>query len=130
MLDQPPVSLDAPLSRDPDAATIGDRLQDDGPTPEDRLLERGRRRLVIRGLRVLSDRERAVLGLRFADWPLRDVGAAMDLCRETVRQIESRAVETMRAAVLERESRSPLAAQEAPGCAAAETQADGGRREP
>ena len=74
---------------------------------------------------MLTDRERAVLGLRFADWPLRDVGDAMDLCRETVRPIESRAVETMRAAVLERASGVPSAAQEAAGCAAAETQADG-----
>ena len=125
MLDQPPVSLDAPLADDPDAATIGDRLQDQGPTPEDRLLERDRRELVIKGLRVLTDRERAVLGLRFADWPLRDIGAAMDLPRDKVRQIESCAVETMRAAVLEQASEVRSAAQEASGGDSLETQATG-----
>src|SRR4051812_12711615 len=90
-------SLDRRLGDAGDDATFGELLADDGPGP-DELADISFRRAALRAaLEELSDRERAVVGLRYglsgADpAPLREIGRRLGLTPERVRQIESAAL--------------------------------------
>src|SRR4051794_21266368 len=90
-------SLDRRLGDGGDDATFGELLGDDGPGPDD-LADISFRRAALRAaLQELSDRERAVVGLRYglsgADpAPLREIGRRLGLTPERVRQIESAAL--------------------------------------
>jgi len=97
----PGVSLQAPLVGGEDL-TLEDRLADDAaPDPID-LLDAPRRRDGLgRELAGLPDRERRVLEWRFglagdAPLTLAEIGRRMGLSRERVRQLERRALDTLR----------------------------------
>ncbi len=100
-LANPGVSLQAPLAGSEDL-TLEDRLADDeGADPIDALDAPRRRDGLGRELAGLPDRERRVLEWRFglagdAPLTLAEIGRRMGLSRERVRQLERRALETLR----------------------------------
>ncbi|HEY3412636.1 MAG TPA: sigma-70 family RNA polymerase sigma factor [Armatimonadota bacterium] len=97
-----PMSLETPLGED-DEAHLGDFLVDsDASSPMD-ILYRGARRDQLEMLLedVLSERERQVLGLRYGltdgvSHTLEEVGLAVGVTRERIRQIEARAMKKLR----------------------------------
>ena len=95
------VSLDQPVSKDGNAH-LGDFVQDERtPDPFAVAAERDRSEEVAKALSMLDDREGKVLMMRFGiggDIPhtLSDVGAALGITRERVRQIETRALNRLR----------------------------------
>ena len=71
-------------------------------TPEDRALEGDLTNEVERALAPLSDREKEVLRLRYGlgadrEYTLEEIGKRLQVTRERVRQIESRALQKLRA---------------------------------
>ncbi|MGD2177802.1 MAG: sigma-70 family RNA polymerase sigma factor [Anaerolineae bacterium] len=96
-----PMSLEMPVGFDEDGV-LGEFIEDDstqGPADAayDQLLKERVRSL----LEVLSERERAVLEMRFGlkdgrTHTLEEVGQAFDVTRERVRQIESKALRKLR----------------------------------
>jgi RNA polymerase primary sigma factor len=85
-------SLEQPVG-DSDDATFGDFVAGDGPLPEEEVEVSLRHEALREGLAALTDRERRVLELRYGldgDEPrtLEDIGRALGLTRERVRQIE------------------------------------------
>ncbi len=99
---QPDQSLDAaPVSGV--GASLLDRLADDGPTPEDRVVaaseSRWHRDRLATGLSKLPPRERFIIGRRFFAEPKPSraaLGAELGLSKERVRQLEARALERLR----------------------------------
>lgn len=92
------LSLDAPMDDD-GGTTWGERVEDDGADPEQNVLdaqEDSVRQNALEGaLALLSERERAILDRRHrVEEPqtLRQVGAAMGMSRERVRQLEAQAL--------------------------------------
>jgi RNA polymerase primary sigma factor len=98
---QEPVSLDAPLRGDEDHC-IADLVADrEGPLPEDAASFSDLKRQVEQVLETLSERERAILRLRFGlghrgPRTLQEVGDAFGLTREGIRQIEVKAMRKLR----------------------------------
>jgi len=94
------VSLDTRVGRDMDTE-LGDLLEDGMPTPEQRLTREKLHDDLDGLLNELSGREARVIRLRFGlddDTPqtLAEIGKSLDLSRERVRQIESRALHKLR----------------------------------
>ena len=95
------ISLDRPVGDDGDAE-LGDFIEDDQALDPFVVVSEGsRREELIRALDMLTERERQVVVLRYGlegDMPrtLSDVGAILDITRERVRQIESRALAKLR----------------------------------
>ena len=94
------VSLDTRVGRDMDTE-LGDLLEDGMPTPEQRLTREKLHDDLLVLLNELSGRESRVIRLRFGlddDTPqtLAEIGKTLDLSRERVRQIESRALHKLR----------------------------------
>jgi RNA polymerase sigma factor (sigma-70 family) len=95
------VSLDRPVSKDGDAH-LGDFVKDERtPDPFAVAAERARCEEIARALSMLDEREGKVLMMRYGiggDSPhtLSDVGAALGITRERVRQIETRALNRLR----------------------------------
>jgi len=95
-----PVSLDARVGRDQDT-DLGDLLEDDHATPEQELAREQLHDDLEALLDELSLREATVLRQRFGledDTPrtLTEIGESLQLSRERVRQIESRALLKLR----------------------------------
>jgi RNA polymerase sigma-32 factor len=97
------VSLDAPRSFD-DSRQGSETLAEDRPTPEEIVggveQERTRRRKLIDGLKVLDQRERAIIRARhMCSRPvtLGALGKKFGVSRERVRQLELRAMNKLRA---------------------------------
>jgi RNA polymerase primary sigma factor len=89
-------SLDQPVGEQEDAV-FGDFVAGDGPSPEDEVEVTLRSQALVRGLAALSERERKVICLRYglADLEprtLEEIGRALGLTRERVRQIEVHAL--------------------------------------
>jgi RNA polymerase primary sigma factor len=85
-------SLDQPVGEEEDA-TFGDFVAGDSPLPEDEVEVTLRSQALAAALRVLSDRDRAVLVLRYGlddaePKTLEEIGRRLGLTRERVRQIE------------------------------------------
>jgi len=97
-----PYSLEMKIGED-EGTELGDILRDQSvPTPEDRALEGDLSNEVERTLAPLSDREREVLRLRYGlgadrEYTLEEIGKRLSVTRERVRQIESRALQKLRA---------------------------------
>ena len=95
------LSLNEPVDSEGDSE-LGDLLEQTGiPDTDELLLRKSFSRAIDDALAALPGRERRVLELRFGlidDQPktLREIGEIMDLSRERVRQIESRALNKLR----------------------------------
>ncbi len=95
------LSLNEPVASEGDSE-LGDLLEQTGiPDTDELLLRKSFTRAIDDALTELPARERRVLELRFGlsdDQPktLREIGEIMDLSRERVRQIESRALNKLR----------------------------------
>jgi RNA polymerase primary sigma factor len=104
-----PVSLDAPLGEG-EPNHISDVVADpNAAAPFDRIVQENDAVLVRDALAGLSERENAILGLRFGldgakPKTLEEIGAQFNLSRERIRQIQDEALGKMRAQIEERES--------------------------
>jgi RNA polymerase primary sigma factor len=98
-----PYSLEMKVGDD-EGTELGDLLRDRTvQSPEDTALEGDLSNEVERALAPLSDRERDVLRLRYGlgtdrEYTLEEIGKRLSVTRERVRQIESRALQKLRAA--------------------------------
>jgi RNA polymerase primary sigma factor len=98
-----PYSLDMKIGED-ESTGLGDILSDrNARTPEDAALAGDRPNEVERALSGLTDREKRVLRLRYGlgterEYTLEEIGKHLSVTRERVRQIESRALQKLRAA--------------------------------
>jgi RNA polymerase primary sigma factor len=103
-----PYSLEMKIGED-EGTELGDILRDRTvQSPEDTALESDLTNEVERALAPLSDREKEVLRLRYGlgtdrEYTLEEIGKRLSVTRERVRQIESRALQKLRA-VKQRES--------------------------
>ena len=94
-----PLSLETPVGED---SVLGEFLPDElSPAPLDTVLAGDAVRRVERVLRTLSDREAAILRLRFgvgeeAELTLEEVGRRFGVTRERIRQIQARALDKLR----------------------------------
>ncbi len=94
------VSLETKVGKDKDTE-LGELLETDGVTPEEMLMRESLQRDLQSLLADLTTRERDVILMRFglADghpYSLAEIGRALDLSRERVRQIESKALQKLR----------------------------------
>lgn len=94
------VSLETKVGKDKDTE-LGELLETDGVTPEEMLMRESLQRDLQSLLSDLTTRERDVILMRFglADghpYSLAEIGRALDLSRERVRQIESKALQKLR----------------------------------
>jgi RNA polymerase sigma-70 factor (ECF subfamily) len=84
-------------SRDGDARAVAERVPATGPSPEQLVLGRERRRRLSVALEQLPERQRAVFGLtHFESLTPREVGAVMGLNESTVRVHLFRAIRRLR----------------------------------
>ncbi len=96
-----PASLDAPADDDGDAI-LGDFISDDATlSPEAAAMHAGMQRAIAEALEDLSPKERKVLRLRFgldtaSDHTLEEVGKQLEVTRERIRQIETKAMAKLR----------------------------------
>jgi RNA polymerase primary sigma factor len=97
-----PYSLEMKIGED-EGTELGDMLHDRTiRNPEDTALDSDLSNEVERTLAPLSDREKEVLRLRYGlgadrEYTLEEIGRRMSVTRERVRQIESRALQKLRA---------------------------------
>ncbi|MCP6761543.1 MAG: RNA polymerase sigma factor SigC [Fischerella sp. CENA71] len=94
------VSLETKVGKDKDTE-LGELLETDSVTPEDMLMRESLQRDLHHLLADLTTRERDVILMRFglADghpYSLAEIGRALELSRERVRQIESKALQKLR----------------------------------
>jgi RNA polymerase primary sigma factor len=107
-----PYSLEMKVGEE-EGAELGDLLRDRSVrSPEDTALDRDLSNEVERALAPLSEREKEVLRLRYGlgadrEYTLEEIGKRLSVTRERIRQIESRALQKLRA-VKEREAVSML----------------------
>ncbi len=92
-------SLDQPVGETEDAV-FGDFVACGGPQPDEEVEVSLRSQALARALGSLSDRERAVLTLRYGldnsePRTLEEIGRTLDLTRERVRQIEGHALKRL-----------------------------------
>ena len=98
-----PYSLEMKMGED-ENSELGDLLRDTSiRSPEEATLEGDLSNEVRRALAPLSDREKDVLRLRYGlgtdrEYTLEEIGRRLSVTRERVRQIESRALQKIRAA--------------------------------
>jgi RNA polymerase primary sigma factor len=98
-----PYSLEMKIGED-ENTELGDLLRDTSVrSPEEATLEGDLSNEVTRALAPLSDREKEVLRLRYGlgtdrEYTLEEIGRRLSVTRERVRQIESRALQKVRAA--------------------------------
>lgn len=102
ILDLPaqPASLDTPVGEDGDA-TLGDLIAGNGPVPEAAVTLRALGGHIETLIEALTEREQQVLKMRFGmggarEHTLEEVGKALSLTRERIRQIEKAALEKLR----------------------------------
>lgn len=94
-------SIDAPIGDDEDASRLDFVKGDDADDPQRKFLRMAMEEEIKRSLNELMPREAQVLRLRYGigtnhDHTLEEVGQAMGLTRERVRQIESAAIRKLR----------------------------------
>jgi RNA polymerase nonessential primary-like sigma factor len=94
------VSLDTKVGKDKDTE-LGELLETDSVSPEDVLMRESLQKDLYRLLLDLTSRERDVILMRFGlsdghSYSLAEIGRALDLSRERVRQIESKALQKLR----------------------------------
>ena len=94
------VSLETKVGKEKDTE-LGELLENDGISPEELLMREALHRDLQQLLADLTDRERDVILMRFGlgdghCYSLAEIGRALDLSRERVRQIESKALQKLR----------------------------------
>ncbi|MGF1569953.1 MAG: RNA polymerase sigma factor SigC [Nodosilinea sp.] len=94
------VSLETKVGKDRDTE-LGDLLETDGMSPEDLLIRESLRRDLQQLMADLTTREQDVISMRFGlgdgtPYSLAEIGRALELSRERVRQIESKALQKLR----------------------------------
>jgi RNA polymerase nonessential primary-like sigma factor len=94
------ISLDVKVGKDKDTE-LGDLLEAEEISPEQLLMRESLHGELLQLLADLTEREREVIGLRFGlghdeSYSLADIGRILDLSRERVRQIESKALQKLR----------------------------------
>ncbi|MEF3190931.1 MAG: RNA polymerase sigma factor RpoD [Campylobacterales bacterium] len=97
-----PVSLEAPIG-DEDDGKFGDLIEDKNSlNPMDMIMKSDLRQQIDDVLEQLSERERAVIRMRFglmsdeSDRTLEEIGKELNVTRERVRQIESSAIKKLK----------------------------------
>lgn len=99
-----PMHLDAPSAfggDDGDGSTIGDYIRDPAPSPFQMLLNKSLEKDLDNLLLTLTPREAAVVRMRYGmddgkEKTLEDVGQALGVTRERIRQIEGKAIRKLR----------------------------------
>ncbi len=94
------VSLETKVGKDRDTE-LGDLLETEGASPEETLMRESLLRDLQQLLTDLTSRERDVIQMRFGlgdgqPYSLAEIGRALDLSRERVRQIEAKALQKLR----------------------------------
>jgi RNA polymerase nonessential primary-like sigma factor len=94
------VSLETKVGKERDTE-LGDLLPEEGVSPEELLMREALRRDLQQLLTDLTSRERDVIRMRFGlgdghPYSLAEIGRALDLSRERVRQIEAKALQKLR----------------------------------
>jgi RNA polymerase nonessential primary-like sigma factor len=94
------VSLDIKVGKEKDTE-LGDLLETDSASPEELLIREGLQQELDDLLAYLTDREQEVIDLRFGlktgkPCSLAEIGRILDLSRERVRQIETKAMQKLR----------------------------------
>lgn len=94
------VSLETKVGKERDTE-LGDLLETDSISPEELLMREALRRDLQQLMADLTDREQEVIRLRFGlgdgtPFSLAEIGRALELSRERVRQIESKALQKLR----------------------------------
>jgi RNA polymerase nonessential primary-like sigma factor len=94
------VSLETKVGKDKDTE-LGELLETDTITPEEMLMRESLHKDLHSLLDDLTGRERDVISMRFGlsdghAYSLAEIGRALDLSRERVRQIESKALQKLR----------------------------------
>ena len=94
------VSLETKVGKEKDTE-LGDLLENDSISPEEVLMREALHKDLQHLLADLTDRERDVILMRFGlgdghSYSLAEIGRALDLSRERVRQIESKALQKLR----------------------------------
>ena len=95
------ISLDVQIGDDRDT-NLSEMIEDDrNPSPEDYANQNSMRREVLEMLQELKPREREVISLRFGledgdEWTLTKIAKRLKVSRERVRQLQSRALSTLR----------------------------------
>jgi RNA polymerase primary sigma factor len=102
-----PISLDRPVDESGDRCIV-DFLEDEAArSPIDAAIQETLKEAIDQVLETLSDRERAIVRLRYGlgdgcPYTLEEVGRIFKVTRERVRQIETKALEKLRAPVRSR----------------------------
>jgi RNA polymerase nonessential primary-like sigma factor len=94
------VSLETKVGKERDTE-LGDLLETDSVSPEETLMRESLHRDLQQLLTDLTSRERDVIQMRFGlgdgnPYSLAEIGRALDLSRERVRQIEAKALQKLR----------------------------------
>ncbi len=94
-------SIDAPIGDDDDATKLDFVKSDESSDPQRRYMENAMSDEIVKSLEDLTSREASVIRLRYGigsnrDHTLEEVGKALGLTRERVRQIESAALRKLR----------------------------------
>ncbi|HSM84380.1 MAG TPA: RNA polymerase sigma factor SigC [Nodosilinea sp.] len=94
------VSLETKVGKDRDTE-LGDLIETDCMSPEDMLIRESLRRDLQQLMADLTTREQDVINMRFGlgdgtPYSLAEIGRALELSRERVRQIESKALQKLR----------------------------------
>ncbi|NJN29139.1 MAG: RNA polymerase sigma factor SigC [Synechococcales cyanobacterium RM1_1_8] len=94
------VSLETKVGKEKDTE-LGDLLETDEASPEDRLMREALRKDLQNLLDELTEREQEVIRMRFGlrdgqPYSLAEIGRSLELSRERVRQIEAKALQKLR----------------------------------
>ncbi|OUC15535.1 MAG: RNA polymerase subunit sigma [Alkalinema sp. CACIAM 70d] len=94
------VSLETKVGKEKDTE-LGDLLETEDLSPEELLMRESLRRDLLNLMSDLTSRERDVIQMRFGldsgqPYSLAEIGRALDLSRERVRQIEAKALQKLR----------------------------------
>jgi RNA polymerase primary sigma factor len=93
------VSLDQPLGEQ-EGTVFGDLVADEGPLPEERVVDMLRKEAMADALGILGQRERTVIVLRYGLYgsepkTLGEIGRGLGVSRERVRQLETEALKRL-----------------------------------
>ena len=95
-------SLDSPVYADRDASSVGDFVPDEAaPAPDEQAMDNALREQISRVLKTLTEKEADIIERRFGlngrrPLSLKEIGERYRLTKERIRQIEKKALRTLR----------------------------------